>query len=177
MLEAGLALGLTLSALVLLPGLHHAGKTVRSRGLTDSMANEWSMPAVRGLELFSPHVLGHVDRANVTQYWGRSLYGQKTLPFIYSLYPGLVISLLALAAWRTRRRALLGWGHQTWDEGWRALLDGQPPRIYRTELALSGVVVPSGKHKIEFAYRDPWMTPGLGISGASALTCLALLVL
>jgi hypothetical protein len=110
MLGAGLALGLTLGALVLLPGLHHAGKTVRSRGLTDSMANEWSMPAVRGLELFSPHVLGHVDRADVTQYWGRSLYGRKTFPFIYSLYPGLVISLLALAAWRTRRRALLGWG-------------------------------------------------------------------
>jgi len=57
------------------------------------------------------------------------------------------------------------------------LLDGQPLRIYRTELALSGVVVPSGRHQIEFAYRDPWMTAGLGISGASALACLALLVL
>jgi uncharacterized membrane protein YfhO len=57
------------------------------------------------------------------------------------------------------------------------LLDGQPLRIYRTELSLSGVVVPSGKHKIEIAYRDPWMTAGLGISGASALACLVLLVL
>jgi hypothetical protein len=110
MLAVGLALGVTLGALVLLPGMHHAGKTIRGLGLTDSMANEWSMPAVRALELFSPHILGHVNRADVTQYWGRSLYGEKTFAFIYSLYPGLLISLLALAAWRARWRALLGWG-------------------------------------------------------------------
>ena len=109
MLAAGLMLGLAMGALVLLPGIHHAGKTIRALGLTDAMANEWSMPAVRALELLSPHVLGHVNRAETTQYWGRALYGAKTFAYFYSLYPGLLISLLALAACWMRRRALLGW--------------------------------------------------------------------
>ncbi len=109
MLALGLGLGVAMGAIVLLPGIHHAGKTVRALGLTDAMANEWSMPAVRLFDLFSPHVLGHVNRADPTRYWGRALYGDKTFPFLYSLYPGLLISLLALAAWRMRRRALLGW--------------------------------------------------------------------
>jgi hypothetical protein len=109
MLAAGLGLGVTMGAIVLLPGVHHAGKTVRALGLTDAMANEWSMPAVRIFDLLSPHVLGHVNRADTSEYWGRALYGDRTFAFLYSLYPGLLISLLALAACRIRWRALLGW--------------------------------------------------------------------
>ena len=106
----GLALGAAIAAMSLLPGLHHASRTIRAVGLTDSMANEWSMPGVRLLELFTPHVLGHVDRGNLTRYWGRGYFGTKTFAFYYSLYPGLLVSLLAIRAWATRRRSLWFWG-------------------------------------------------------------------
>jgi len=105
----GLGLGVAIAAAALLPGLHHATRTIRASGLTDSMANEWSMPAVRALELFSPHVLGHVDRGDVSRYWGRGYYGVKTYAFYYSLYPGLLLSLLAIRAAATRRRAMWLW--------------------------------------------------------------------
>jgi hypothetical protein len=106
---AGIGLGAALAATTLLPGIHHAGDTIRARGLTDSMANEWSMPAVRALDLLSPHVLGHVARGNPGLYWGRSLYGEKTFAYYYSLYPGLLVSVLGIAALCLRRRRLWPW--------------------------------------------------------------------
>jgi hypothetical protein len=103
-------LGTAIAAAALLPGLHHATRTIRAAGLDDAMANEWSMPPIRLLELFSPHVLGHVDRGDLTRYWGRGYYGGKIFAFYYSLYPGLLVSLLAMRAWCSRRRALWLWG-------------------------------------------------------------------
>jgi hypothetical protein len=103
-------LGLLVAAVVLVPGAHHASQTIRAAGLTDSMANEWSMPAVRAVELLSPHILGHVDRSHVDRFWGSGLYGVKIFPYYYSLYPGLAVGLLALLAWTTLgRRRLWPW--------------------------------------------------------------------
>ncbi len=109
-LLVGGALGLLLAAVVLLPGAHHAAQTIRASGLADSMANEWSMPPLRALELLSPHVLGHVDRGNLDRYWGTHFYGPKFFAYYYSLYPGLLVGLLALFAWFTRRHRLWLWG-------------------------------------------------------------------
>jgi hypothetical protein len=110
-LVAGVCLGVLVAAVVLVPGVHHASKTIRAAGLSDAMANEWSMPPVRALELLAPHVLGHVDRGNLTRFWGTSLYGAKVFPYYYSLYPGLLVGMLALFAWTRRlRRGWCLWG-------------------------------------------------------------------
>lgn len=106
---AGIGLGVGLAAVLLLPGIHHASSTIRARGLTDSMASEWSMPALRALDLLSPHVLGHVTRGNPSLYWGRSLYGGKVSPYFSSLYPGLLVSVLGMAAFALRWRRLWPW--------------------------------------------------------------------
>lgn len=110
LLVAGGCLGVLVAAVVLLPGAHHASKTIRATGLTDSMANEWAMPPIRVLELWAPYVLGHVDRSNLARFWGTELYGAKVFPYYYSLYPGLLVGALALLAW-TRR---LGRGFCLW---------------------------------------------------------------
>jgi len=111
LLAVGGGLGLLVAAVVLVPGVHHAGKTIRAAGLTDAMANEWSMPPVRALELLSPHVLGHVDRGNLARFWGTGFYGPKIFPYYYSLYPGLLVGTLALLAWTgTIRRRWWLWG-------------------------------------------------------------------
>jgi hypothetical protein len=106
---AGLVLGLAVGAITLLPGAHHAHKTVRASGLAASEAGEWSMPPVRALDLLSPNVLGHVEAGNESMYWGRRLYPRRESPYFFSLYPGLAVTLLAFAAWRYRLRALLPW--------------------------------------------------------------------
>ena len=105
---AGLVLGLAVGSVTLLPGAHHAGKTMRALGLGTS-AGEWSMPPMRALDLLSPGVLGHVETGNESLYWGRHLYPRRESPYFFSLYPGLAVTLLAFAAWRYRFRALLPW--------------------------------------------------------------------
>jgi hypothetical protein len=107
----GLALGGALGAVTLLPGWHHATKTDRAHGVPRSDAGEWSMPAVRAVELLSPHVLGRVEAGAEGErtFWGKGWYPGRQSPYYYSFYPGLLVTLLAGAAAWNRRRRLLPW--------------------------------------------------------------------
>src|SRR5205807_1500576 len=58
--------------------------------------------------------------------------------------------------------------------GWEARLDGRPARLYRTDYALRGVVVPAGTHVVEFVFRPRSFYCGVVVSGAAVLTLLAL---
>src|SRR3954451_11763023 len=58
-----LVLGTALGAATLLPGAHHAARTVRARGAPAAVANRWSLPPVRALESITPNVIGHLDHA------------------------------------------------------------------------------------------------------------------
>jgi hypothetical protein len=108
-LAASLLLGLALGAVTLIPGLHHAGKTVRAMGVPEPMANLWSMPAWRAFEIFTPYPLGHVVSGQPGLFWGGFFYDPRVLPFYRSLYPGLVIALLAIFALVARWRRLWPW--------------------------------------------------------------------
>jgi hypothetical protein len=103
-------LGTGLASAAILPGLHFAGKTDRATGLSDSEASDWSMPPVRALELLAPDVLGRLDTPVPDDTWGRALYPTRKQPLVYSLYPGLMASMLGLAMLVTRqRRRLVPW--------------------------------------------------------------------
>jgi len=94
-LAAGVLLGGAVGAATLLPGLHHASKTVRAAGLPDAVADSWSLPPVRLFELVAPRILGHVEEPDERWYWGRSLYPGKNFPFLFSIYPGLLVAVLS----------------------------------------------------------------------------------
>jgi hypothetical protein len=64
--------------------------------------------------------------------------------------------------------------NQTWDEPWRARVDGRDAAVLRADLSLMAVVVPPGRHRLELTYRDPWVLRGLVVS-ACALVGLAVL--
>jgi hypothetical protein len=106
---AGFLLGAPLGAAILLPGAHHAGKTDRAPGLAVAEAGNWSMPPARVLDFLTPHALGHVIPGQESSYRCGTLYGDRKSPYLYSLYPGLLATLLALLAWRRRWHALLPW--------------------------------------------------------------------
>ncbi len=58
-------------------------------------------------------------------------------------------------------------------DGWEARVDGQPTQIYRTEYTLRGVVVPAGKHRVEFVYRPRSFRLGaLGFAFGAAVLLL-----
>ncbi|MGE5347093.1 MAG: hypothetical protein ACM3JH_14160 [Acidithiobacillales bacterium] len=67
--------------------------------------------------------------------------------------------------------------NQTWDEGWVARVDGVATRYRRADLALSGLVVPPGRHRVEISYEDPWVRHGVAISLLALAICLGLVFL
>jgi hypothetical protein len=104
---AGVVLGVAVGAASLVPGFEHAGKTIRAVGLPDAWASIWSMPPLRGFDLLSPNALGHPHVQGA--YWGLPLYQPRPGPFLASLYPGLLATVLAGAACFLRFRRLLPW--------------------------------------------------------------------
>ena len=67
--------------------------------------------------------------------------------------------------------------NQTWHPGWRAAVDGVAARVVRTDLSLSGLVVPPGRHRVDLAFYDPSVTAGmlLGLAGLAACAVLLLI--
>ena len=60
--------------------------------------------------------------------------------------------------------------------GWRARIDGADAPIYRTDVALQGVVVPPGTHRVDFTLESRSLRWGMIVSAAAALVCLGLLI-
>ncbi len=58
---------------------------------------------------------------------------------------------------------------ETWDEGWRAQVDGVEAPVLRAQGAFLAVPVPAGEVEVTLDYRPPGLDLGLGISGGTAL--------
>ena len=80
-----------------LPAVDHARDSVRARGFEFARVVSWSMPAARLAELVNPNVLGHQMLNGRAVYWGSPLYGERSVPFVRSIYPGILMSVLAIA--------------------------------------------------------------------------------
>jgi uncharacterized membrane protein YfhO len=66
--------------------------------------------------------------------------------------------------------------NEGWADGWRAELDGSIVQIYRVNFVVQGVVVPVGEHTIKLIYDPPAFRWGVGISVASLVGWLGLVV-
>jgi hypothetical protein len=69
---------------------------------------------------------------------------------------------------RTSRGGLLVLS-ETYYPGWKAWLDDQPTTIYSTDIALRGVIVPAGAHRVRLEFRPLILPISLGISLATAI--------
>lgn len=113
----GTLLGTMLGAATLLPGFHFMKNTVRRAPLSEEVANQWSMPAVRLLELALPPPDASTAAVDMDD-------PRRAQPFLFSIYPGLLTSLLAIVAWIRRPRRVLVWA----------------------AVAILGVVIAAGSH-------------------------------
>ncbi len=111
---AGLALGALIAAPTLLPGALHARKTVRAEGLPEHVASFWSAPPWRAGELLLPSVLGRESvppgGEAARDAWRDRLYPGRGQPYLDSVYPGLVATLLAAFAWARGVSGARAWG-------------------------------------------------------------------
>ena len=58
---------------------------------------------------------------------------------------------------------------------WKVTVDGKPERLLRADHVMRAVVVPAGRHKVEFKFASSAFTLGLWVSFASALVALLLI--
>ena len=98
--------GLFAGAAQTLPSIDHTRDSVRGRGIAWSVASYWSLPPQRIGELLYPNLFGHMSRGDRMLFWGTSLYPHEVSPYLYNLYSGLFIAVLAIAGFATRSR---GW--------------------------------------------------------------------
>ena len=102
-------LALLLGGIQWLPTLTRLGGTARGGGLAAEEATTWSASPLRLLELAAPHLYGDPARDEEELYFGWTLH-DKGYPLILSIYPGLLLLVLAIAhvlAGRRRPLALL----------------------------------------------------------------------
>ncbi len=61
---------------------------------------------------------------------------------------------------------------ETYYPGWQAEIDGQPTEIYKTNVALRGLVVPPGSHTITLRFQPMTFYVGVGLSLGTAVILL-----
>jgi hypothetical protein len=96
--------GFAMGAAQILPAIDHVADSARSRPFDFSLVSAWSMPWPKLAEMIYPNVLGHISVNRVMWYWGGGLYPGMGSPFLFSIYPGLLITSLAVAALFIRPR-------------------------------------------------------------------------
>ncbi len=62
-----------------------------------------------------------------------------------------------------------------WYPDWTASVDGRPAEVLKADYLLRAVVVPAGRHRVEFRFASPAMRLGLTVSLVSLVLALALL--
>ena len=88
----------------MISALDHVGDSARSRPFDYSLVSAWSMPWAKFAEAIYPNVLGHMSIDRVTWYWAGGLYPGMGSPFIFSVYSGLLITALTVAAFFVKPR-------------------------------------------------------------------------
>ena len=109
-LAGAAVLGAAVAAVVIVPALRLGARSARAAGLTPADAASWSLPPVRLGELWLPGATGKLDTADLARYWGSQLYPTRGFPLVYSIYPGLLVTALAIAGALRPSRRRLGWG-------------------------------------------------------------------
>lgn len=63
---------------------------------------------------------------------------------------------------------------QTWDEGWRAEVDGEPAEIYRANGPFMAIPLTGGDHEVHLRYRPAGLMAGLTVSGLTVVALMAI---
>ncbi len=96
-----------LAAVQWLPTGGRLASSPRAGGLEASRATVWSAPPARLVEIAYPRFFGDPTRDHEKLFFGWSLH-DRDYPYVASIYPGLLLTVLALAAlaqWPVPRRA------------------------------------------------------------------------
>jgi hypothetical protein len=120
---------------------------------------------------FHPTLTAAVAAARAAE-WAVGREEQSVRPgpartLVYSRPPRLLESADEGGRVRLRYQAVEGAffvAATTFDEGWRARIDGAPAGVYPTAACQLGVELPPGEHRLLLEYRDPFVPVGAAVS-------------
>ena len=92
-----------LGAVQIVPGIDFVRDAARSRPFDFEVVGQWSFPWARIIELVFPNAFGHHFIDETTVFWGTRFYETTSIPFLLSIYPGLLITVLAISGLLARR--------------------------------------------------------------------------
>jgi hypothetical protein len=110
------------------------------------------------------------------------ILGSKQMSFSFKDSPEDQVDVLGASgghlALQTQNRTLRFLGiSEVWHPGWRAFIDGEKLQLHRSDVALMGAWIPSGRHKIELRFRPMYWTAAVGISAVSGVVFVILLAI
>jgi uncharacterized membrane protein YfhO len=79
-------------------------------------------------------------------------------------------------SYKSKNNGLAVFSEIYYPMGWNATVDGKPVFHFRVNYVLRGMVLPAGKHKVEFIFHPDVYFIGEKISLASSILLLALLI-
>jgi len=100
-----IAVAIAIAAVVIIPAFDHAHDSARSRGFLFGVVTDYSMPPARPLELIAPRAFGVLP--DIHTWWGYRLFGLRGTPYLMSIYCGVAVAILALAAMIKRQRGTI----------------------------------------------------------------------
>lgn len=95
---------IAVGAAQMLPAIDHVADSARSRTFDFSLVSAWSLPWAKLAEAIYPNFLGYISIERIMWYWGGGLYPGMGSPFLFSIYSGLFVIALAMAAFFVRPR-------------------------------------------------------------------------
>jgi len=95
---------IAVGAAQLFPAIDHAAGSARSRPFEFSLVSAWSLPWAKLAEVIYPNFLGHISIERTMWYWGGGLYPGMGSPFLFSIYSGLLVAALSMAAFFVKPR-------------------------------------------------------------------------
>ncbi|HYC61511.1 MAG TPA: hypothetical protein VEK79_18295 [Thermoanaerobaculia bacterium] len=95
---------LLLSSVQTLPALDHLRESGRGRGIDFNELTDWSMPPLRLAEPLFPAILGRWSMGQTPIWASLLLFDGHSQPLFFSIYSGLAVAVLALAALFARAR-------------------------------------------------------------------------
>ena len=134
---------------------------------------------MKALDKFDPRQVAFVDKRFVEQIKGFSAQADTTAKIRLTDYKPNHLTYESDS--RTPQAAIFSEIYYRGNEDWLATIDGQSAPHFRANYVLRGLIVPAGKHKIEFKFDPPTVKKGQTIDlwasiGWILLTGLALVM-
>lgn len=86
-----------IGAIQLWPAIDHVSHTVRAEGFDYDLVTSWSLHPLRPLEMIAPSAFGRFNLDGQVLYWaGGRFYSRQASPFLFSIAPGVIITLMAM---------------------------------------------------------------------------------